>query len=88
MPNVLIEAMSLGTPVVATSVEGVDEVLGPLAKTEAVSPGNATAFIEAVCRVVRSPELREQLSRENRIRVQREFSLKGMIDSYEQLYLN
>ena len=86
MPNVLIEAMSAGLPVVATAVEGVAEVLGPLVKNQAVTPGDATAFIDAVCRITSDPACRTKLGDENRQRIQAEFSLQAMIAKYEELY--
>ena len=86
MPNVLIEAMGASLPVVATAVEGVTEVLGPLAVDQAVPQGNAAGFTEAVCRIANDPAYRAELGRENRKRIQANFSLQAMIARYEALY--
>ncbi|MDA1052819.1 MAG: glycosyltransferase [Planctomycetota bacterium] len=86
MPNVLIEAMGRGLPVVASSVEGVKEVLGPLAEEQAVPVGDTSAFVAAVCRVANDSHHRQILGNENRERIQAEFSLNEMIPRYEELY--
>jgi len=86
MPNVLIEAMGLGLPVVAASVEGVREVLGALADEQAVPWGNDKAFVDAVCEIFADPSRRARLGGDNRKRVQSDFSLQAMIAKYEELY--
>jgi glycosyltransferase involved in cell wall biosynthesis len=86
MPNVLIEAMGLGLPVVATSVEGVKEVLGPLAEGQAVPSGDGAAFVDAVCAIIGDSTLSAKLGEENNARVRAEFSLRAMIAKYEELY--
>jgi glycosyltransferase involved in cell wall biosynthesis len=86
MPNVLIEAMGSGLPVVATSVEGVEEVLGPLATGQMVPFGDDAAFIDSVCKIVVDSTQRAKLGAENRTRIRAEFSLRAMISKYEELY--
>ncbi|MEO8497906.1 MAG: glycosyltransferase, partial [Planctomycetota bacterium] len=87
MPNALIEAMGSGLPVVAAAVEGVNEVLGPLAAAQEVSLGEANSFIEAICRIATNRDERERLGNENCERVAAEFSLSAMISKYEELYV-
>jgi glycosyltransferase involved in cell wall biosynthesis len=86
MPNVLIEAMGSGLPVVATAVEGVREVLGPLAAGQAVRSGDDEAFINAVYKIAFDSTLKAKLGEENRARIRTEFSLRAMISNYEKLY--
>ncbi|MBC8350754.1 MAG: glycosyltransferase [Planctomycetes bacterium] len=86
MPNVLIEAMGAGLPVVATSVEGVKEVLGPLAARQALPFGHDTAFIDAVSQFIVDSTLNAELGEENRERIRAEFTLRSMISKYEDLY--
>jgi len=86
MPNVLIEAMGLGLPVVAASVEGVTEVLGPLAKGQAVPFGDGAAFIDAVCEIVSDSTHKAKLAEVNCERIRAEFSLRAMISKYEDLF--
>lgn len=86
MPNVLIEAMGVGLPAVATAVEGVREVLGTLANSQMVNSGDVAAFISAVCRIAASPDERQKLVHENHERIRAEFSLHAMIAKYEAMY--
>lgn len=66
-PLNVLEAMSLGVPVVATDHGGSPEVLDGTGLL--VPPGDPAALAAAVVRVLDDPELRERCSREGRARV-------------------
>ena len=55
-PYVLLEAMALGLPVVATAVGDVAETLGGGTEALLVPPGDSAALGEAILRLLRSPE--------------------------------
>jgi starch synthase (maltosyl-transferring) len=89
MPNVVLEAMAAARPVVATSAEGVAEILGPLATTPArqlVNLADAGAFVDAVVRLASDPTLAEKVGIANRRRVEREFTMERMVQRYCDLY--
>ncbi|MHB1035908.1 MAG: glycosyltransferase [Pirellulales bacterium] len=86
MPNVVLEAMASGLPVVATDVEGVRELLGPAAEAQVVPGGNSQEFSERIVAIASNPELAASLGQENRCRAEREFSLAKMVAAYEGLY--
>jgi glycosyltransferase involved in cell wall biosynthesis len=86
MPNVVLEAMAAGKPVVATAVEGVAEVLGERAADQIVAIGDMNAFADRVRQVAQSPQLAEDLGKSNRERVLREFSLQQMVARYERIF--
>lgn len=86
MPNVVLEAMACGLSVIATNVEGVREVIGPLSETQVVSPDDREAFAALVSTLARNKILRRKLGDANRARVTREFTIQGSIKAYEQLY--
>jgi glycosyltransferase involved in cell wall biosynthesis len=89
MPNVVLEAMAAGKPVVATEAEGVVEALGPLAQEpvfQSASLRAEEAFCEAVVRLLEDPELARRVGWANQARVREEFSFERMIERYCHLY--
>ncbi|MEX2112355.1 MAG: glycosyltransferase [Pirellulales bacterium] len=86
MPNVVLEAMAAGKPVVATDVEGVSEALGPGAAQQAVRVGHAEAFAAKLRLILGDAPLAAALGRENRERVRQHFSIDAMVTAYERLY--
>jgi glycosyltransferase involved in cell wall biosynthesis len=58
-PTVLLEAMAMGTPVVATQVGGVPDLVGDLAPV--VPAGNVAAMAEAIRQVLAAPPAAELL---------------------------
>jgi glycosyltransferase involved in cell wall biosynthesis len=85
MPNVVLEAMSVGCPLVCFDVEGIDELLGP-ANSQVIST-NMTELIQRAHRLVNDNELRAALVQDNLSRVQSQFSLVTQLAKYEALYL-
>lgn len=88
MPNVVLEAMASGLPMVATDVEGVREALGPDSAEQIVPLDNPHDFCQKLMAIAGDRKLAARLGERNRARVAAEFSLTGMIAKYEQLYLD
>jgi glycosyltransferase involved in cell wall biosynthesis len=86
MPNVLLEAMAAGKPVVATDVEGVTEVVGPAAAQQVVRPDHAEAFAAKVRAILKSSALAVELGAANRRRVEEFFRVQTMVAAYAALY--
>ena len=86
MPNVVLEAMAAGKPVVATQAEGVTELLGDLGEPQSCPAGDAAGFTERITRLARDRELAAELGVQNQRRAAAEFSLASMISRYEALY--
>jgi glycosyltransferase involved in cell wall biosynthesis len=61
LPLVLLEAMALGRPIVATAVGGIPEVIQDGVNGLLVPPEDPSARAEAVVRVLSDPELRARL---------------------------
>jgi glycosyltransferase involved in cell wall biosynthesis len=61
-PHTVVEALAVGTPVVATAVGGVPELVRDGENGLVVPPGDAGALAEAIRRVVAEPGLRERLA--------------------------
>jgi glycosyltransferase involved in cell wall biosynthesis len=87
MPNVVLEAMAAGRPVVASRVEGVAELLGDDgADLQSVEPGDAAAFITRVVSFAQNAALAGQAGIGNQRRAATQFRLADMVARYETLY--
>jgi glycosyltransferase involved in cell wall biosynthesis len=62
-PHVLVEALAVGTPVVATSVGGVTEIVEDGANGLLVPPGDPESLAAAIRRLFADEQLRERLRR-------------------------
>jgi glycosyltransferase involved in cell wall biosynthesis len=86
MPNVVLEAMSLGLPVVSSRVQGVEELLGPQADAQIVARENSDGFLAKLCHLAKNPDLASEIGMRNQERATEHYSLTGMIRAYEQIY--
>jgi glycosyltransferase involved in cell wall biosynthesis len=62
-PHVVVEALAVGTPVIATAVGGVPEVVRDGENGLLVPPNDAPALAEAIRRLIGEAGLRERLAR-------------------------
>lgn len=81
---VLIEAMALGVPIVSTAVMGTATVLRD-ARSAVISEENVEAFAANVAKVLRSPDLRAQLSAAGP-QDARGWSTQGLMEQVVALY--
>ena len=86
MPNVVLQAMALGLPVLATSVEGTCELLGDLADPQTAAYGETQVFSRKLVAVLSDEAESERLGVQNRERARQSFSLAQMIRCYEELW--
>jgi glycosyltransferase involved in cell wall biosynthesis len=73
-PNVVLEALSYGLPVVATRVGGVSDIIKDGVQGLLVSSGDKEELESALERLLKDGELREKLGTAARKRVQKNFS--------------
>ncbi len=83
---VVLEAMAVGVPVIATRVGGVPEVIEDGVTGLLVPAGDAKKLAEAVFRLEDNPRQAEALADRGSARLQTDFSLPAMIDAVEGLY--
>jgi glycosyltransferase involved in cell wall biosynthesis len=82
----LTEAIYLGTPVVATHVGGIPEIIRDGVDGLLVPPGSPEALTAALVRVLRDPELRQSLAKDGRQWVADRFRFETMVRQYEDVY--
>ena len=87
LPLALLEAMLVGTPVVATSVGGVPEVVKSGVNGVLVQPANETELADAIAMLADSPELRARLGASARATIERGFTEAAYLESLSALYL-
>ena len=85
IPNVIMEAMAAGKPVVSTAVGGVAELVRDGVDGRLVPPDDPAALARAVLELANDPERRRRMGEHGRERVLRTCSLERMIDQYEEL---
>ena len=88
MPNVLMEAMALSKPVISLSAEGVRELLHDTNPIQLVPRHDLEAFANSILHIAQDPLLATSIGQQNRQRIQQHFSLRTMVNAYEQLYLS
>lgn len=85
--GVVMEAMSMGIPVIATAIGGsldqvADGVTGFL-----IPPSDPQALAEKIDVLIRDPQLRSRMAQAGPERIAQTFSLEGMVRRLEQVYL-
>ena len=87
MPNVVLEAMASATPIVATAVGAVPELVTDGESGFVVPPGDHIALADAMERMMDlSNEDRQALGEAGYDKVRSEFSLDRVIDKWEDLF--
>jgi glycosyltransferase involved in cell wall biosynthesis len=84
-PNVLLEAMAHGIPVVATRVGGVPEIVSDECGI-LVDPFSPRELREAVIRLTDEPDMRKQMGNAGRAYVEREHSLNSLGRQLTDIY--
>lgn len=85
-PNVLLEAMASGLPVIATAVEGTVEMVVDGETGRLVPKENSAALTAAMLELAAAPALRERMGRAGRKRVEEHFSLARQVREFEALF--
>ena len=88
IPTVLMEAMASGTPVVSTSISGIPELIESGRDGLLVPPNNASLLAEALGQLLNAPELRENLARAARAKMEARFSIEESARELRALFEN
>ena len=86
LPNVVLEAMAMETPVVATRVAGVPRLVEDGQEGLVVTPGDDSQLVEALGRMLRQPELRARLGLAAREKIERDYSFERRMEKMRRVY--
>jgi starch synthase (maltosyl-transferring) len=86
MPNVVLEAMAARRAVVATVVEGTEDLILPGRTGWLVPPRDAEALAVALLEAAKDPARRLAFGEAGRQRVEDQFSVDRMVQAYESLW--
>ena len=86
MSNVLLEAMSCGLPVVATSVGGNSDLIKDRYNGILIEPRDSMKLSAAFLELLENEELAKKLGKEARKAVEENYSMDHVVDKYVELY--
>lgn len=86
IPNVCVESMAMGVPVVATRVSAIPELIDNEKTGLLTAPGNPEALADAMIRALTDADLRQKMIAEARDRVERDFNNRNLIGELAGLY--
>jgi sugar transferase (PEP-CTERM/EpsH1 system associated) len=84
--NTILEAMSTGLPVVATSVGGNAELVADGVTGMLVPPDEPGAMMKAILQYYRNPDLLVSHGRVARLQIETSFSIEAMTSGYIRVY--
>jgi len=83
-PNIVLEAMSAGTAVLATAVSGTPELVRDDVEARLIEPRSVDAIVAGLTEMLSDKNKRDRFAAAARDRVQNQFGLDRMIDEYEE----
>ncbi len=85
-PYTLLEAASMGLPVIATEVVGCVDAVVPGQTGLLVAPEDVSALTAAMRKLLDHPQLRLQMGQKARKRVEEKFASRRLLDAHIELY--
>ena len=86
-PNVILEAMACGLPIVVTKVRGLPEIIEEGKNGFLVEPRSPEQIAEKVLQLLEDDDLRERISRNNKEKV-KQYSWERIMRRLEDVYRN
>ena len=86
LPNVVLEAMALEVPVVATRIAGIPRLIEDGKNGLLADPGAVEPLAEAVARLVDNRELRIAFQKEGRATVETRYGFQSRVNKFRIIY--
>ncbi|WP_339732153.1 glycosyltransferase [uncultured Gimesia sp.] len=86
MPNVVLEAMASGLPVISTDVDGVSELIQPGEQGTLVAQGSPAEIQQALQSLATQPTLSSRMAGSAQSIVKKEFTWDSIAHKYERVY--
>lgn len=86
LPNVILEAAAIGTPIVASDISGIPEFVTNGETGLLVPPGDPRRLADAIDRVLAEPEAAHAMSQAARRRVMLEYDISRNVQPLEALF--
>ncbi|MGA7874020.1 MAG: glycosyltransferase [Desulfoferrobacter sp.] len=86
IPNVLVEAMAVGLPVVATQVSAIPELVEDGISGTLVEPENPASLAHGIMRILLNPEKFEKQQEQARAKVEMEFDSRRCVTQLCELF--
>ena len=88
IPNVLVEAMACGLPVVSTSAGGISELVSHGVNGFLTAPGDVAGIEKQIATLLDSPELRQQMGVAARNTVEADYDVNVAAEQLERIFLS
>lgn len=85
-PLTILEVLSAGKPVIASSVKGITEIIKHNENGLLVKPKDIKDISDAIIWMINNPDRRKEMGKRGRRMVRSNYSLKGMFEKYEAYY--
>jgi glycosyltransferase involved in cell wall biosynthesis len=86
LPMILLEAMAMGKPIIATDIEGIKEVLENVKTGLLVPPKDPKALTDAIVDLLIHRDKAYQMGNKARTVVNEQFSVDTMVEKVEEVY--
>jgi glycosyltransferase involved in cell wall biosynthesis len=86
IPVVLMEAMAMEIPCVATSINGIPELIRDGVDGLLVFPSDTAGLAAAIARLIDGPDLRRALGVAGRVRIQQSYELAKSTDRLAEIF--
>jgi glycosyltransferase involved in cell wall biosynthesis len=86
IPNVLVESMAMGVPVVATRVSAIPELVEDGETGLLVEPGRPRELAGAMARILTDTKLRQKIIHQADVQVRQHFDNRVLIDGLARIH--